>query len=72
VMVFLKDSKLMVQVDDQPAEELIPEGKDRYFHVDFNGSYTFEFQRNKNGQVTGLDFVGSGVKIHAERRLLND
>ncbi|MBC8404460.1 MAG: hypothetical protein H8E15_04485 [Planctomycetes bacterium] len=72
VKVFLMDSKLMVQVDDQPAEELIPEGKDRYFHVDFNGSYTFEFQRNKNGSVTGLEFVGSGVRIHAERSLLHE
>jgi len=67
IVVRLKDNKLWVQVDDQPEEELIPEGKDRYFHLDFNGSYTFEFKRDPSGKVNALEFVGHGVKIQAQK-----
>ena len=67
VLVFRKKDKLMVQVDDQPAEEIYPERKDRFFHVDFNGKYAFEFDRDKDGEVTGLRFIGYGVAIKAER-----
>lgn len=67
IVVSLKDNKLWVQVDDQPIEELIPEGKDRYFHLDFNGSYTFSFQRDPSGKVNALEFEGYGVKIQAQK-----
>ncbi len=68
IVISLKDNKLWVQVDDQPVEELIPEGKDRYFHMDFNGSYTFEFMRDSSGKVNALEFVGFGARIQAKKR----
>lgn len=37
--------------------ELLPEAEDRFFVIDFDGVTGFEFRRNDDGEVTGLDYI---------------
>ncbi|MFG0316691.1 MAG: hypothetical protein ACF8XB_05420 [Planctomycetota bacterium JB042] len=58
--VTLADGALLLGVagagDDQRVE-LLPEGEDRFFHVDFDGTTGVRFVRDEQGAVTGFDYV---------------
>ncbi len=58
--VTLADGALLLGVagaGDDRRVELLPEGDDRFFHVDFDGTTGVRFVRDERGAVTGLDYV---------------
>jgi len=52
VEVVREDGRLLVAVGENDRVELLPEGRDRFFHVDLEGLTQIRFVRGSDGKVT--------------------